>query len=167
MLPELDQPLTQAAFGALVGISQQAASGLFARGVVDDSMSGQQMLHAYCSHLREQAAGRSTGGALNLADERAKLAKAQRERIELENGVTRKELAPVALIEEVLARAGARVAGILEGIPGAIRRRVPSLSADEINNITAEVVRVRNIAASISLSDLRDDDVDTEEEVSP
>jgi phage terminase Nu1 subunit (DNA packaging protein) len=156
--------MTQATFGELVGISQQAVSGLAARGVIDASMAGQQMLLAYCSHLREQAAGRAASGSLNLVDERAKLAKAQRERIELENAVTRKELAPVALMVEVLAKAGAKVAGILDGIPGAVRRRVPSLTADEVNNIAAEIARVRNIAASISLADLRDDQEGSDEE---
>lgn len=156
--------MTQAAFGALVGVSQQAVGSLVGRGVLDGSMSGQQMLHAYCSHLRETAAGRSAGGDLDLVVERAMLAKVQRERIEMQNGVTRGELAPVVLIEEVLSKAGARIGGLFDAIPGAVKRRVPSLSSDEIGNIAKEIAKVRNIAASMSLADLREDE---EEAASP
>ena len=159
-MSDLDRPMTQAAFGALVGVSQQAVGSLVGRGVLDGSMSGQQMLHAYCSHLRETAAGRSSGGDLDLVAERAMLAKVQRERIEMQNGVTRGELAPVVLIEEVLSKAGARIGGLFDAIPGAVKRRVPSLSSDEIGNIAKEIAKVRNIAASMSLADLREDEED-------
>jgi phage terminase Nu1 subunit (DNA packaging protein) len=54
---------------------------------------------AYIRRLREQAAGRAAVGDLDLAGERAALAKAQRERIEMQNAVTRGELAPVVLQE--------------------------------------------------------------------
>jgi phage terminase Nu1 subunit (DNA packaging protein) len=62
----------------------------------------------------------------------------------------------VSLIEEVLSKAGSRIAGILDSIPGAVRRRVPSLSADEVTRIATEIARVRNIAAAVSLADLRE-----------
>lgn len=149
--------MTQASFGSLVGVSQQAIGNLVGRGVLDATMTGQAMLHAYCSHLRETAAGRQAGGDLDLVEERARLAKAQRERIEMQNGVTRGELAPVVLIEEVLSKAGARIAGIFEAIPGAVRRRVPVLSSEEIGNIEKEIAKARNIVAAISLADLRDE----------
>ena len=150
--------MTQAAFGALVGVSQQAVGNLVGRGILDSSMSGQQMLHAYCSHLRETAAGRSAGGDLDLVAERAMLAREQRVRIAMQNAVTRSELAPVVLIEEVLAKAGGRIGGLFDAIPGAVKRRVPSLSSDEIGNIEKEIAKVRNIVAKMSLADLRNDD---------
>ncbi len=161
------QPMTQAAFGQLVGVSQQAIGNLVGRGVIDSSMTGQAMLHAYCSHLRETAAGRQAGGELDLVAERAMLAKAQRERIEMQNGVTRGELAPVVLIEEVLSKAGSRIAGIFDAIPGAVRRRVPSLSSDEIGNIEKEIAKARNIVAAISLDDLREPDEDADPAPAP
>jgi phage terminase Nu1 subunit (DNA packaging protein) len=156
--------MTQAVFGALVGVSQQAIGNLVGRGVLDMSAPGHQLLQAYCSHLREQAAGRASIGGLDLAGERAGLAKAQRERIEMQNAVTRGELAPVGLIEEVLSKAGGKIAGILDAIPGAVRRRVPSLAADEIKTIATEIARVRNIAAEMSLADLREEDPEQEDE---
>lgn len=141
----------------MVGISQQAVGNLVGRGVLDTSAPALQVLHAYCSHLREQAAGRAASGELDLATERAGLAREQRIRVALQNAVTQKELAPVAVLEEVLAKAGARIAGIFDAIPGAVRRRVPSLSSDEVNAIGAEIARIRNIVAAMSLADLREE----------
>lgn len=161
---DLTKPMTQAAFGALVGVSQQAIGNLVGRGILDTSVPALQLLQAYCSHLREQAAGRAANGDLDLAGERAGLAKAQRERIEMQNAVTRGELAPVALIEEVLSKAGAKISGTLEAIPGAVKRRVPSLSAEEIKNIATEIARVRNIVAGMSLADLREGDGEGDDE---
>lgn len=112
---------------------------------------------AYIRRIREQAAGRVASGGMNLAAERARLAREQADKISMQNAVTRRELAPVALIEEVLAKAGARVAAILEAIPGIVRRRVPSLSAADVEVIAVEIARARNVAAAISLDDLRDD----------
>ena len=113
---------------------------------------------AYIRELREQAAGRAAAGDLDLATERAGLAKAQRERIEMQNAVTRRELAPVVLIEEVLTKAASKTAGILDAIPGMIRRRVPILTADDIGLIAGEVAKARNMVAAMSLADLKDDD---------
>ncbi len=156
--------MTQAAFGALVGVSQQAIGNLAGRGLLDMSMPASAVLVTYCSHLRETAAGRAAGGDLDLVNERAMLAREQRVRLEMANAVTRRELAPVVLIEEVLSKAGGKIAGIFDAIPGSVRRRVPSLSADEIKNIAAEIARVRNIVAAMSLADLREPEEGAENE---
>lgn len=153
---DLDGKPSITEFAALVGVSQQAISDQAAAGVLVAGMTWREMLLAYCGRLREQAAGRASGD-LVLAAERAALARAQRERIEMQNAVTRGELAPVAAIEQVLANAGAKVSAILDTIPGLIRRRVPGLSATDIALIAAEVARARNIAAAVRLDDLVDD----------
>jgi len=118
---------------------------------------------AYIRRLREQAAGRATFGDLDLATERAGLAKAQRERIEMQNAVTRKELAPVALITEVLAKTAAKIAGQFDAIPSLVRRRAPQLTAEDIALITAEIVKVRNTVAKMSLEDIKEDDAPSEQ----
>lgn len=117
---------------------------------------------AYIRHLREVAAGRMAAGDLDLAAERAALARAQRERIEMQNAVSRKELAPVVAIEQVLAQAGSKVAAVLDTIPGMIRRRVPGLSAADIELVAAEVAKARNIAAAIRMADLDDEPEEAE-----
>jgi terminase small subunit / prophage DNA-packing protein len=112
---------------------------------------------AYIRRLREQAAGRYSEGPLDLVNERARLAKEQADRLEMQNAVTRKEMAPVIIIENVLARAGVKVAGILDAIPGMIRRRSKSVSSEDIDCIAEEIIRARNMAAAISLDDFEDE----------
>lgn len=159
---DLSVNVTQKQFGELVGISQPAVSDLLLRGVIADSASVGDWLIDYCRHLREQAAGRAAAGDLDLAAERAALAKAQREKIEMQNAVTRNELAPVVLLEEVLAGAASKIAGILDAIPGMIRRRVPQLNADDIMLIAAEIAKARNTIAGLSIKDI--EEVESEEE---
>lgn len=149
---------TQKQFGELVGISQQAVSELIARGVLSEDASLGAWLLAYCGNLREVAAGRAALGDLDLAGERARLASEQADRIAMQNAQTRGELAPVALIEEVLAKCAGKIAGILEAIPGMVRRRSPALGADQIALIAGEIAKARNIVAAMSLEDLGLDD---------
>lgn len=164
-MTDLDRCMTQAEFGTLIGVSRQAVGDLLSRSVLSDDMTGGQMLHAYCSHLREVAAGRLAAGDLDLATERAGLAKAQKERVEMINAEKRRELLPAILIEEVLAKAGSKVAGILDAIPGMVKRRIPALTSDAIDLIRVEVAKARNLAAAISLDDLRDDAAPVDDEV--
>lgn len=72
---DLQARSTQAAFGSLVGISQPAVSDLVSRGILRDGESVGEWLKAYCGNLREQAAGRLASGDLDLATERAGLAR--------------------------------------------------------------------------------------------
>ena len=110
----------------------------------------------YLRKLREEAAGRATAGDLDLATERAALARAQREKIEMQNAVTRKELAPAYLLEEILASAGARMGAIFDAIPGSIRRRNQALTAADLETIATEIAKARNIAAALTLDELID-----------
>lgn len=152
-MPDLSSPVTQAQFGDLVGMSQQAVSDLVRRGVLPDGACGDEWLLAYCDHLREVAAGRGGDSAKELSAERARLAREQADKIAMQNAVTRGELAPAYLLEEVLARAGARAGRILETIPGMLRRRLPQLTSDDIAEVTRVVAKARNLAAAMRLAD--------------
>lgn len=152
MAIQLSNRVSQSDFGALVGVSRQAIGDMISRGILDPNESGEKMLLAYCSHLREVAAGRLASGDLDLAAERAGLAKAQRERIEMANAEKRMELAPVVLIEEVLTKTAAKIAGVFDAIPGKVRRRFPSIPTEAIRVIAAEIAAARNTVASMSLS---------------
>lgn len=165
MAIDLATPMPRAQFGDLVGISRQAIDDLVRREILVDGASADEWLLAYCDHLREVAAGRGGSNALELAAERARLAREQADKIAMQNAVTRGELAPAHLLEEVLARAGARAGRLLETIPGLLRRRLPQLAADDIAAVAVVVAKARNIAADMRLSDLdreSDDDVDVE-----
>ncbi|MEZ0231887.1 MAG: terminase small subunit [Methylophilaceae bacterium] len=153
---DFKKPTTQKIFGEIVGISQPAVSDLLKRKVIVEGATLADWLRCYCSQLREQAAGRFSGGDLDLVGERARLAREQADRIAYQNAVTRNELAPVVLIEEVLARAASRVAGIFDAIPVALKRRCTDMSPDQMDLIATEIAKVRNIVAAISLADLND-----------
>ncbi len=159
---DLSAQLKQSDFGALVGVSQPAVSDLLARGVLTDGESGGVWLKQYCRHLREIAAGRATNGDLDLATERARLAKEQADKVAMHNAVTRGELAPVAAMEAVLATVGTRVGKILDTIPGLVRRRVPGIGSDVIEHITADIAKCRNMAAAMTLASLEQEDDDAE-----
>ena len=164
MGPDLSSPVTQARFGELVGVSQQAVSELARRKIILDGASAGEWLLAYCGHLREMAAGRGGDGGADLVTERARLAREQADKIAMQNAVTRGELAPAYVLEEVLSRAGARAARLLETIPGTLRRRVPLLTSDDITVITSIVAKARNMAAAMKLADVdADDDAATDD----
>ena len=157
MVHDLTTPMTQVQFGDLAGISQQAVSDLVRRKILADGATGDEWLLAYCDHLREVAAGRGGENALELAAERARLAREQADKIAMQNAVTRGELAPAHLLEEVLARAGARAGRLLETIPGLLRRRLPQLSVDDVAAVARIVSKARNIAATMRLADVDTD----------
>lgn len=157
---DLDNPITQREFADLIGVSESAVSGMVKRTVIIPGQCAGSWLRDYCLHLREMAAGREASGDLDLATERAGLARAQREKIEMQNAVTRGELAPRVMMEGALAKAASKIAGVFDAIPGMVRRRVPGLSADEIEMIAVEVAKARNIVAGMSLDDINAESAD-------
>ncbi len=155
-MQDLGSAVSQGAFADLVGISQPAVSDLIARGTLTRGATVRIWLQEYCSNLREQAAGRASAGDLDLIQERAALARAQRIKVEMVNAQMRKQLAPVAMLESVLAKVGRQVATKLESIPVQIKRRSPNLTAEDIDLIAEEITKARNIAAAVTLEALDD-----------
>lgn len=152
----LEYAVTQAQFAELVGISQQAVSDLTARGILRRGDSAGQWLIAYCANLRGQAAGRASMGDLDLVQERARLAKEQADRVALENQQSRRELAPVALMESTLGMLANKIVGVLESIPVNLRRNT-ALPAEAIHFVRDEIINARNTIANITL-DLEEDE---------
>lgn len=153
---DLTAQVTQSQFGALVGISQPAVSSLVSRGVLIEGACAGDWLHAYCEHLREIAAGRGGDGVIELATERALLAREQRKRVAMQNAVTEGELAPRVLLVEALARTAPRICGLLESIVPALRRR-SGYSADDLAFVAQTIADARNAVASMTLDDVLDD----------
>lgn len=89
-----------------------------------------------------------------LDQERTRLAKEQADKLAISNAERRGELAPVALLEQILATAGARVCAVFDAIPGKIKRRVPSLRAKDVEAIKQEIASARNVIALMTLSDV-------------
>lgn len=127
-------------FANLVGISATRAGQLRRNGVLaGDSLP--ELVRSYCTHLREQAAGRASGGSLDLAQERAALAAAQRQRIEREEQVARGELIPA----DLAVRHGVALAQTMVGALGAWPGRLSAVlhaaeSQAEVGALLGEAV---------------------------
>lgn len=141
---DLSKQVTQQQFAEMVGISQQAVSDLCKRDVLSTGQNAGEWFKCYCSHLREQAAGRATNGDLDLASERAALAKAQREKIEMQNDMTRKEFGPIVSLEMGLSDVMARIASKSDTIIGKLRIASDKLTADDLDIVAGVLADVRN-----------------------
>ena len=150
----LSLPVTQEQFGDLVGVSQPVVSELLARGILLAGQPAATWLRAYTKHLREQAAGRGADG--ELARERARLAREQADRVAMDNAVNRRELAPIAVLELVLAKMAGDVGSVLQGLVPRLRRRV-ELPTEALRIFEDEVSKARNRAAALSLADAEDE----------
>jgi len=156
---DLDKKLTQARFAQLVGITQPAVSSLLLRGVLRSGDTCGNWLLAYCGNLRDAASGRvRSDEALDLDAQRARLAAAQAEKIELENSVKRGDLAPALIMEQVLAATGAKIAAALDALPALLKRRLPMLTDADVEVMRRELAQVRNTAAALNLEDLETDE---------
>jgi phage terminase Nu1 subunit (DNA packaging protein) len=141
---DLSSPMTQADFGRLVGVSQPTVSGLVTSGVLSPEDTGHLWLLAYCARLREQAAGRASDGDLDLVQERAALARAQRIAQELKTSVARGEYAPIGLLGDVLAAASSAVVDRLDGLEGLLRKTAPDLPEEARSAILNALAGARN-----------------------
>ena len=124
VVPVLQQPIAQAEFAELVGVSEARVSQLISEGVIVRGDTAQEWLVAYCERLRDQAAGRMGDGVggLDLVQERAALAREQREGQAIKNAVARKEFAPVGLLADVLGMAASAVVDRFDQLEGALRK---------------------------------------------
>lgn len=140
ILPYLDAPISQAEFAQIVGISEARVSTLISEGVLVKGDSAHGWLLGYCDRLRDMAAGRHSAGGLDLVQERAALARSQREAQELKNAVARGEFAPIGLLADVLGQAASAVVDRMDQVEGDLRKACPDLPED------ARVVVLRTLA---------------------
>lgn len=162
---DVSKPTTQQRFAEIVGISQQAVSDLCRREVLMQGQNAGEWLQRYCSHLREQAAGRAANGDLDLATERAALARAQREKIEMQNDVMRKEFGPIEAMEMGLSDVMARVASKLETIPGKLKIASDQLTAEDLDLVSGVLADVRNDIAYMRIDWFGENDDEEDEEI--
>lgn len=140
ILPYLDAPISQAEFAQIVGISEARVSTLISEGVLTKGDNAHSWLLGYCDRLRDMAAGRHSAGGLDLVQERAALARSQREAQDLKNAVARGEYAPIGLLADVLGQAASAVVDRMDQVEGDLRKACPDLPED------ARVVVLRTLA---------------------
>ena len=145
VVPVLQQPIAQAEFAELVGVSEARGSQLISEGVIARGDTAHGWLVGYCERLRDQAAGRmgETMG-LDLVQERAALAREQREGQAIKNAVARKEYAPVGLLADVLGMAASAVVDRFDQLEGALRKACPDLPDDAKTTVQSVIAAARN-----------------------
>lgn len=107
----------------MVGVSEASISRRMSEGVLTCGENVHAWLVGYCEHLRDQAAGRvgETLG-LDLVQECADLAKAQREAQDLKNAVARGEYAPLGILADVLGLASSAIVDHMDQFEGQVRK---------------------------------------------
>ncbi|MBI1626456.1 hypothetical protein [Comamonas suwonensis] len=143
---ELQTRPKQADFASVIGVSQQNVSALMAEGKLPTGGTWAELLIAYCHRLREVAAGRMSGelGGLDLVQERAGLAKAQREAQELKNAVARGEYAPIGILADVLGLASSAIVDRMDQFEGQVRKACPDLPQEVLLIVLRIMADARN-----------------------
>lgn len=145
VLPYLDAPISQAEFAQIVGVSEASISKRVSDGVLHRGESAHAWLVAYTEHLRDQAAGRlGESMGLDLVQERAALARSQREAQDLKNAVARGEYAPIGLLADVLGEAASAVVDRMDQIEGDLRKACPDLPEEARVIVLRVLANARN-----------------------
>ena len=146
VIPVLSQQVAQAEFAQVIGVSEARVSQLVSEGVLDRGDTALGWIGAYCERLRDQAAGRlgSEIGGLDLVQERAALAREQREGQAIKNAVARKEYAPVGLLADVLGMASSAVVDRFDQLEGVLRKAAPDLPDEAKTAVLKVIANARN-----------------------
>lgn len=144
ILEELSKPVSQAVFARMVGRSDGRVSQMVTDGTLSPGGTALEWLHAYVDRLSTEAAGRASDGPLDLAQERAALARSARELNEQKLLVQRGEYAPIGLLADVLAAAAAAVVDRFDALPGLLRKVCPDLPEGARDAIASTLATARN-----------------------
>ena len=116
-----------------------------AEGKLPSAGTLRELLLAYCQRLRAQAAGRmGENTTLDLVQERAALAREQREGQAIKNAVARREYAPIGLLSDVLGMASSAVVDRFDQLEGAMRKACPDLPDEAKTTVQQVIASARN-----------------------
>lgn len=135
--------VTSDGLAVLFGVTARTVTELGRRGVIPrGSRRGRWgaslCVPAYCAHLREQAAGRAgidDGERLDLATERAKLARSQRMKLDTDAARLRGELVDAAAVRGRLSAMVTQARDKLLAVPVKAKGRIPTLTVDDVEII--------------------------------
>lgn len=135
---------TQQQIADWLGTIRQAVADMQRRGVLPKPLPElKQCVHLYCEHLRTAAAGRRSDGPLDLAQERAALARSQRERIDIEIRRQKGELVLATEVERTLVATLKILISTLETLPDILERDA-GISGAAVERVQTIVDRVRD-----------------------
>jgi phage terminase Nu1 subunit (DNA packaging protein) len=148
---------SQKQLAAALGMSEGQVSKLKRRGMPTDSIEAarawrSQHINGYVRTDADTApppvvadpSERATVGQLNLAQERAALARAQRLLVESRLAIAAGEYAPIKLLARVLASASQAVAERFDHLPGHLRRTCPEMTERQRDEVAAVIAAARN-----------------------
>ncbi|PRD66112.1 hypothetical protein [Malikia granosa] len=141
--PALGLPCTQQELADLVGVTQSAISRHITAGHIPRDGTALEQLRAYLAHLEAEAERQTGDGLLSLPAERAALARAQREAVEMKNEAMRAEYAPTALLREVLAMVSAPMAAHIDQLTGQLEQAAPDLPESARTVVLAVIASAR------------------------
>lgn len=153
--------VTTDALAVLLGVTSRTVTELGRRGVIPrGSRRGRwhvsQCVPAYCAHLREQAAGRAgvddDGGPLDLATERAKLARAQRLKLDMDTARARGELVDAEGVRVRLSAMVTLARNQLLAVPGKAKAIMPALTVRDIETIEILIVETLESLANATIN---------------
>lgn len=152
---------TLSAIGKAVNLSSKQVGRHIKNGVFpDDGTLGEYAL-ARIRWLEARVSGGSNEGDVDYTEERARLTKEQRIGQELKNAQLRKELAPITMLTAALAKQAAKISAIFHGLPGQMKRKLPQLTATDLDVVDRVVVKCMNTVANLPvvLDELIDDEL--------
>lgn len=85
--------------------------------------------------------------------EKARLTRQQADKEEILNQVRRQEYAPIEILTDSLQIVAGQINSILGGIAAQCRKRLPHLTAREVEIIQKEVVKAQNAASQIQIDE--------------
>ncbi|AWN35768.1 hypothetical protein [Methylobacterium radiodurans] len=137
----MEAAISAQALSDLTGLSTRRLRELAEKGVLPRTPRGlfphPQAIRAYCSGLREQAAGRSSdeSGGQELVRERALLAREQREAQALKNAVLRGETIDASEAERRWTDEMVRLRSRLLGVPSDVAQLAPHMTKHDIATV--------------------------------
>lgn len=140
----LGEHVSQEQFAGLIGVSRERVTAMVGEGILARDGTAAQWLLAYCARLRATASGRVGDGDLDLAQERAALAREQRLGQAIKNATAQGQFADVGLLGDVLASASAAIVDRLDALPGLLRKVCPDLPAAAREAIERTIASARN-----------------------
>ena len=138
-----DMKATSDTFAKAVGLNPRTVRRLVADGQLPRGGTLGQWIGIYSQRLRDEAEARMGGS--DLPGERARLARAQAERIEMQNSGLRADLAPAETLDAARRQILDKLADTLATIPAQIEQAAPHM-ADELATVRAEIKRVVEMA---------------------
>ena len=140
---ELERPITRPELAELLGITTRRVHQLIQAGTIPRDGTGLEQVHAYLRNLEGWARPNP------LDRERARLARAQTERIEMRLALEREDLIDADELRDAMRSVARQAVAILDAIPARCKRACPSLAAGDVGIIKRETQKVAQVMQAI------------------